>query len=191
MALYKSLNKLRKRYMQNKTMKKIISALVFFILMAQVGMAQSDEADTTVFTPYTIDLSNTLFKLNSYSKLPMYFYTINGKGNPFDFPFPNHFSIIDKSKTVGNIKDYVESMIKMSKAGLKVLNSLKEKETEINGYKAYEISFTGRIDNTFFKTYMVVLSNGKKTLLFTGRAVDDYEETIDEFKRIARTIKIK
>lgn len=172
-------------------MKKIISALVFFILMAQVGMAQSDEADTTVFTPYTIDLSNTLFKLNSYSKLPMYFYTINGKGNPFDFPFPNHFSIIDKSKTVGNIKDYVESMIKMSKAGLKVLNSLKEKETEINGYKAYEISFTGRIDNTFFKTYMVVLSNGKKTLLFTGRAVDDYEETIDEFKRIARTIKIK
>ena len=172
-------------------MKKVTAVFLFFIAVAFKSIAQSDEADTSVFTPYTIDLSNTVFRINSYSKEPMFFYTANGRGNPFDFPFPNHFSIIDKSKTVGNIKDYVESMIKMSKAGLKVLNSLKEKETEINGYKAYEISFTGRIDNVFFKTYMLVLSNGKKTLLFTGRAVDDYDETVEEFKRIARTIKIK
>ncbi|HXD93386.1 MAG TPA: hypothetical protein VNX01_09240 [Bacteroidia bacterium] len=172
-------------------MKKFIVAFLFFVAMASNCRAQGDESDTAVFVPYTIDLKGTGFKLNSYSKSPMYFYTMYGKGNPFDFPFPNHFSIIDKTGIVSNIKEYVESMIKMSKAGLKVLNSLKEKETEINGYKAYEISFTGRIDNIFFKTYMLVLSNGKTTLLFTGRAIDDYEETINQFKAIARTIRIK
>ncbi|HXU28750.1 MAG TPA: hypothetical protein VN698_16090 [Bacteroidia bacterium] len=172
-------------------MKKIIAVVLFFMAVASNCFAQGDESDTAVFTPYTIDLSSTSFRLNSYSKSPMYFYTVYGKGNPFDFPFPNHFSIIDKSNTVSNIKDYVQSMIKMSKAGLKVLNSLKEKETEINGYKAYEISFTGRLDNTFFKTYMVVLSNGKTTLLFTGRAVDDYDFMINEFKNLVRTIRIK
>jgi hypothetical protein len=172
-------------------MKKLAAAFLFFIILVTNCFGQSDGGDTTVFTPYTIDLKNTTFRLNSFSKEPMFFYTANGRGNPFDFPFPNHFSIIDKSKNVGNVKEFVESIIKMCKAGLKVLNSLKEKESEINGYKAYEISFTGRIDNTFFKTYMVVLSNGKTTLLFTGRAVNDYEEVIEEFKRIARTIKIK
>jgi hypothetical protein len=171
--------------------KKVAVAFLFFMAMASNCLAQNDESDTAVFIPYTINLTGTGFKLNSYSKLPMYFYTMYGKGNPFDFPFPNHFSIIDKSGIVSNIKEYVETMIKMSKAGLKVLNSLKEKETEINGYKAYEISFTGRIDNIFFKTYMVVLSNGKTTLLFTGRAIDDYDEVINQFKEIARTIKIK
>ena len=176
-------------------MKKSLFIFLFFAFRGLSGFAQIDKdaaADSAdIDVPYTIDLSASKFKLNSYSKLPMFFYTVYGQGNPFDFPFPNHFSIIDKSKTVGNIKDYVDMMIKMSKAGLKVLNSLREKETEINGYKAYEISFTGRIDNTFFKTYMVVLSNGKTTLLFTGRAVDDYDETIEEFKNIARTIRIK
>lgn len=159
--------------------------------MASSCLAQSNEGDSAIFVPYTLNLTGTGFKLNSYSKSPMFFYTMYGQGNPFDFPFPNHFSIIDKTGLVGNIKDYVEMMIKMSKAGLKVLNSLKEKETEINGYKAYEISFTGRIDNTFFKTYMVVLSNGKTTLLFTGRAVEDYDETINQFRDIVQTIKIK
>ena len=180
-----------KAFLYFSRVKRFTAAFLFFVTMASNCLAQGDESDTAVFVPYTIDLRGTGFKLNNYSKSPMYFYTLYGKGNPFDFPFPNHFSIIDKTGIVSNIKDYVDMMIKMSKAGLKVLNSLKEKETEINGYKAYEISFTGRIDNTFFKTYMVVLSNGKTTLLFTGRAVDNYDEVIEGFKEIAKTIRIK
>ncbi|HTA63679.1 MAG TPA: hypothetical protein VK835_14540 [Bacteroidia bacterium] len=172
-------------------MKKGLLVFLFFAFIAFKGFAQIDESDTSIARPYTLDLEGSKFKLNSYSKSPMYFYTVDGLGNPFDFPFPNHFSIIDKSKNVGNIKEFVDLMIKMCKTGLKVLNSLKEKETEINGYKAYEISFTGRIDSTFFKTYMVVLSNGKTTLLFTGRTVSDYDEMIKEFKAIVKTIKIK
>ena len=166
---------------------------LFFAFTSLSGFTQTDKdvAADSVDVPYTIDLASSQFKLNSYSKLPMFFYTAYGQGNPFDFPFPNHFSIIDKSKNVGNLKDYVDSIIKMCKAGLKVLNSLKEKEIEINGYKAYEISFTSRIDNTFFKTYMVVLTDGKTTLLFTGRAVNDYDDMIKEFKALVRTIKIK
>jgi hypothetical protein len=171
--------------------KKVTAVFLFFILLLCNGVAQNNEVDTAIVTPYTIDLSTSGFRLNSYSKLPMFFYTIDGRGNPFDFPFPNHFSIIDKSKNVGNVKEFVATMIKMCKTGLKVLNSLKEKETEINGYKAYEISFTGRINDTFFKTYMVVLSDGRTTLLFSGRAVSNYDEIINEFKAIVRTIKIK
>lgn len=154
-------------------------------------MAQTDAETDTVSAPFTIDLSKTTYRLNSYSKSPMYFYTAGGQGNPFGFPFPSHFSVIDKTGQVGNLKDFAESIMKMFKTGLKVVNSLKENETEINGYKAYEISFTGRIDEVYFKTYMVVLSNGKTTLLFTGRAVDDYDETMRGFKYIVRTIKIK
>jgi hypothetical protein len=172
-------------------MKKVIVIFSFFILVALRGVAQTDESDTTNTMPYTIDLSTSQFRLNSYSKSPMYFYTVYGQGNPFDFPFPSHFSIIDKTGLVGNIKEYVETIIKMCKAGLKVLNSLKEEEVEINGYKAYEISFNGKISETYFKTYMVILSNGKTTLLFTGRAVSDQKDMVKEFKAIARTIRIK
>lgn len=38
---------------------------------------------------------------------------------------------------------------------------------------------------------MVILSNGKTTLLFTGRAVSDQKDMVKEFKAIARTIRIK
>ncbi len=172
-------------------MKKVIAAFVFFMALALSGMAQTDESDTTSDMPYTIDLDAYQFRLNSYSKSPMYFYTVYGQGNPFDFPFPSHFSIIDKTGLVGNLKDYAELIVKMCKSGLKVMNSLKEEEVEINGYKAYEISYNGKISDTYFKTYMVILSNGKTTLLFTGRAVSDPKNMIKEFKAIARTIKIK
>src|SRR5246127_3879966 len=169
---------------------KLLKAFLFFIALINTAVAQDADADT-IAAPYEIDLSKTNFRLNSYSKSPMYFYTEFGRGNPFGFPFPDHFSIIDKTGQVSNLKDFVESIIKICKTGLKVLNSLKEKESKINGYKAYEISFSGRIDETFFKTYMVVLSNGKTTLLFTGRAITDYDAMINEYKNIVRTIKIK
>jgi hypothetical protein len=56
---------------------------------------------------------------------------------------------------------------------------------------AYEVCFIDSFKNIPFKNYGVFFGNDKTTIGFYGIAVSHVDKTIQEFKTIAKTIKIK
>ena len=163
-------------------MKKFITAFLF--LIASVCFCQTDTI------PFTIDLSHSKFKFESASK-ELYFYTVGG----VSYTNENIDSIessfyIRVMPSVGDIK-------KASHAKLKenteiTITKTKEQKLEINGAEAYEILFSGKLlDKKPYKAYQLIVSNSKTALLFNGLTSGNFDATIEEFKRITKSLRIK
>jgi hypothetical protein len=61
----------------------------------------------------------------------------------------------------------------------------------INGYDTMEVEFYCEHNSKYKLTFMTVLIEKDKALLFYGNAESEYAENITEFKKLTSKIKIK
>ena len=172
-------------------MRGIVAAFLF--LVASYCFGQIAKADTV---PFSVDLSHSKFKFESPFFGQEYFYTINGK--EINDNTPGNFFIIAVMRNVEHNfearKAYAKFVIDNIKE--KSPNAFgEEKETQIDNIKAYEACYiyTDSVKHApiKLKEYGVIFGNDKTTIGFLGIAVKHYRKTIKEFRKIARSIKIK
>ena len=164
-------------------MKKLAVLFLFFVVSSCFG--QSDKTDM----PYTIDLSNTTFKYEGSTMPHFYNYTAGKKNDTL----ANYFTIVNRPYKKHGLdvrKQVAKELLDMYK-GIKQISQLSQKEIVIDNEKAFEICLVNNYSGKAFTQYVVVLGNNKTTLFFAGKALTDFDETVKEFKAIARSIKIK
>ncbi|MBK8353752.1 MAG: hypothetical protein IPL21_19520 [Saprospirales bacterium] len=140
---------------------------------------------------YSIDLSNSRFKYNTYST-GVFAYTINGKGNPIGKieeginitqGIPLLFESETKAKAITMIDNYTNY-------GIEIINSTEKSKSIDNNY-AYETLSKCKYKNEDYLLYSITVSNTNNSIYFVGTAKAENVNYIKEFERIAETIKIK
>ncbi len=133
---------------------------------------------------YTIDTSDTDFKLAHYSN-GFYCYTLGGK-RITEKPDIDRFMIMPLP--YNDPGELVEFGIK-SDTTIRAYNIRK---TEVNGFPAVEYYCEGFLSGDY-KMYSVIFGNGKTSLNCGGMIYDmeQYDEYMDEFKKIIKTIRFK
>lgn len=71
----------------------------------------------------------------------------------------------------------------------KTIKNMSDKS--INGYDSLEVEFYGEHNSKYMLTFMTVLVEGNKVLVFYGNAESDFIGNIREFKKLTSTLKIK
>jgi hypothetical protein len=175
-------------------MKRVTVVFLVSIALACNCVGQISKIPKTDSTLYSVNLSHTKYKL--WNDFLGYSYTINGH-KPNDSVMENTFTIATLPEIENNFearKAYAQSTIKGFKE--KIPNEpVEEKEIEINNMRAYEICYLDKdtLKKTPFKyrVYGVIFGNDKTTIGFYGMAVSNIDKTVQEFKQIAKTIKVK
>lgn len=62
---------------------------------------------------------------------------------------------------------------------------------QINGYKAYEAAVYGQMSGKKAVIYECVVTDGNKAIAIQGIATSDFENNVQEFKKLAHTIRFK
>jgi hypothetical protein len=166
--------------------QEVLSALL------TIYLNKSSVPDYSALSNYTLDLSHSEFKFNS-NMSQVFYYTINGQGDPVNNPFENVIIVmtLPSMESFEARKDYSKSMIQSYKKNGVLIPTFDEKEIEINGERAYELTFPGSFQGRSAKVYQIVLGDSKATILFCGTAYDKQDYLIEQFKSIAQTLKTK
>ena len=122
----------------------------------------------------------------------VFYYTIGGQGNPQNNTINNiTVATLPPMENFDARKANAQSIIQRFKNSGISIPTVEEKEININGISAYEITFTGNFQGQSMKIYQVELGDDKTTLLFCGTAYDRQDELLKQFKDIAQTLRIK
>lgn len=159
----------------------------------------SAKPDPTPFAIYTIDLSGTEFKFNSFKNKDSHMYTHNGfdvKVNEnitsfFITQVPDTVSAkitLEDKKVAAKI--FIEGLTK-DKSG--VINNIKEQTIFFNNDSAYEVVVdrTLKKGNMKIKTYSLFTEIEGYAFVFLEVMTDDFDENIKTFKRLIQTVKLK
>lgn len=153
---------------------------------------KTKKPDYSELTNFSIDLSQTEYKLNSNVSM-IFIYTINGEGDLNKNPFVNQIMIYSfpPMKSFDILKDHAKSFVKnVSDNGVKISNT-EETVIKINGLDTYLMTFDGVNHDKIVKAYLTVFGDEKSSILFCGTAYTDFDKTIDTFKNIANTLRTK
>ncbi|HXU26534.1 MAG TPA: hypothetical protein VN698_04820 [Bacteroidia bacterium] len=159
-------------------------------------MAQPDH---TPFANYTIDLTGTKYKFNSFKKNEGLFinvYTVDGYDLEYT-PEGNNFMIMEitdstKSTAENRKEGAITIADEMSKDSL-VNTFRQERFITINGEDAYEILTDKKYGDKKIKmeTYLLCFNIGDKTFVLVGYMFTDFDTTINTYRNIVKTMKPK
>jgi hypothetical protein len=140
---------------------------------------------------FTLDDKVSKFKFFRYSA-NLFIYTVGGTENKEDKNAPVILvSQLPKDNTM-TAKSIAEMMI--SKAQQYGLTNMELKNTttdKINGYEAYQTEVHGQIQGKPSLLFYCVLTKGDKAIALQGISKKDNQANIEEFKKVANTVRIK
>src|SRR5688572_3874994 len=89
------------------------------------------------------------------------------------------------------IKDKAHSMIETyKKVGVDII-SFKEDSITIDNQTAFTITLTGKLKEQKVVIYGMTIGNSKSTILYQGVAYHNHEVYLEQFKRVAQTLRLK
>jgi hypothetical protein len=154
--------------------------------------ADSATLNVSSIQNFTIDMLDTKFKYNS-TALQLFFYTINGLGDPGS-KTNDDVIIVGQMQPMENnelIKDKAHSMIETYKKVGVDITSYREDSVTIDNQTAFTITLTGKVKEQKVVIYGMTIGNSKSTILYQGFAYHNHEVYLEQFKRVAQTLRLK
>lgn len=140
---------------------------------------------------FTLDDKDSKFKFFQYNA-NLYIYTVGGTENKEDKDAPVILvSQLPKDNTM-TAKSIADMMI--SKAQQYGLTNPELKNTtndKINDYETYQTEVYGQMQGKPSLLFYCVLTKGDKAIVIQGISKKDIQTNIEEFKKIANTVRIK
>ena len=140
---------------------------------------------------FIIDDSKSKFKFAKYSS-SMYIYSLNGldKKSYDNDPFVTVLIVpAEASMPLSNVSETF--ILSLEKYGfIRKSSSLRVSE-KINGNEAIETILNGKLGDKASTIYLLTVQNKNQTLVFQGRINENVEETIEEMRALAKTIRFK
>ena len=164
------------------------------ILKSLLSTYKADSAilDVSSIQNFTIDMLDTKFKYNS-TTLQLFFYTINGLGDPGS-KTNDDVIIVGQMQPMENnelIRDKAHSMIEAYKKVGVDITSFKEDSITIDDRTAFTITLTGKLKEQKVVVYGMTIGNSKSTILYHAVAYHNHEVYLEQFKRVAQTLRLK
>jgi len=167
---------------KNEILKSLISAY----------KVDSSNLNISAIQNFSVDMLDTKFKYNG-TTLQLFFYTINGLGDPAG-NLGEDFITIGTMPALADdnlVKEKLHSMIEsFRKLGMTVDN-YNENKIVVNKLDAHEIIINGKLKDKTNVIYLVMLTDNKVAILFQGVAYNNREIYLEQFKKIAKTLKLK
>lgn len=150
---------------------------------------KDSEVDYSQLIHFSIDLSESQFQLQSHVN-QLFVYTIDGRGkNINDVGYENHFVIYSYPalKSFQKLLDLSGDIV-LDGANEETMN---KRFYDLNGSRAYEISYDILHEGRESKAYQIALGDEKGAVIFAGQAYHDQDETIKHFMEICQTLRTK
>ncbi|PZF74293.1 hypothetical protein [Taibaiella soli] len=158
--------------------------------LLSMNVDTATKADVTSLAGYTVDVANTEFAYNGNAG-QAFFYTIGGKGDPVNNPFEDQITVSTLPAMTNEAKMlYAQKLLERYKSRMNVTD-VAEKEVNLNGNYAYEISFKSEYQGKKSTAYQLVTGDDKITLLLVGSIYNRPEVLMPQVKQIAQTLRVK
>lgn len=167
------------------TSKQIITAL------NTIWYDKSKTIDPFENAFFSLDDHNSKLKFFKYAA-NLYVYTNGGLDNTKDKDSPFLLATPlpgDKSTSAQSIGEMM--ITRVEEYGLKDGSPKNISTEKINGYETYEVEVYGDMQGKKSLVYTCVVAKGDKLVTFQGIAKTDLEANLQEFKKLARTVRIK
>jgi len=140
---------------------------------------------------FTLDDKVSKFKFFQYNA-NLYIYSIDGIENKEDKDAPIVLvSQFPKDNTM-NAKSIAEMMIKKIQQYGLTNPELKNTTTDkINGYETYQTEVYGQMQGKSSLLFYCIVTKGNKAIVIQGISKKDIQTNLEEFKKMAKTVKIK
>lgn len=142
---------------------------------------------------FTLDENATRFKYFGFSaRGNVYAFFVNGKednmktGQPFVLMSRLPLTDMPSAEQISQLKELAASKYGMTEIIEKNVSS-----TPVNGYKTIQSEVSGKINGQQAIIYNCFITDGKKIFLFQGVSRLDLTNSLEEFKKLLRTISIK
>lgn len=137
---------------------------------------------------FSLDEKVSRFKFFRYN-INMYIYMIDGVEDTEDKNAPGLIVMQLPKDNTNSLQDIANIMIgKYALANQQIKNSSFNK---INDYDAYETEVYGEVQGNTALIYLCVVAKDDKAIVVQGIAKKDLESNLQEFKKLAHTIKMK
>jgi hypothetical protein len=160
--------------------------------MLSVVVDKSADPEANAIKAYQMDYENSLFKY-PVSMSQVNFYTPSPEVNAAQDPFASSIMVMVLPPMAGTDerKAYALSMIdRYTQSGITISNVMQDTLT-INDLPAEVITADTRFKGKNGKIYQVVTGNALHTLLYCGSTYEKTDEYLEEFKRVAKTIRLQ
>jgi len=138
---------------------------------------------------FTLDDSISIFKFYK-STAGMFFYSIDGKEDISTDGFILVSTIpMDETMTPQSVSEMFISSLEQK--GLTVEEIKTPSIMDVNGYSAYEVETYGELSGKKCLIYHLIVAGEDKVIAIQGYAYSDFENNLNEFKKLAKTIKLK
>ena len=152
---------------------------------------KSKKIDPFETANFTLDEKVSKFKFFQYNA-NLYVYTIDGIENQND----NEAPVIlvsqlpkDNTMTASSIGEMM--IIKAQQYGLTNLEFKNTTRDRINRYETYQTEVYGQMQGKYSLLFYSVVTKDDKAIVIQGISKKDNQENVEEFKKIAQTVKIK
>ena len=120
----------------------------------------------------------------------MFFYSIDGKEDTFTDAFILVSTIpMAETMTTQSISEMFISSLE--KKGLTVEEIKTPSIIDVNGYSAYEVEIYGELESKKCFIYQLIVAGEDKAIAIQGYTFADFENNLNEIKKLAKTIKLK
>jgi len=152
---------------------------------------KSRKIDPLETAHFSLDDSVSKFKFQGFNA-SLYIYSIGGKEINGDKEAPFLMVMqLPKDETM-TLKDVAGSMVgKGQEYGLTEAKVIYQSSEKINGYNAFEAVIFGHIDEKTSYLYYCIAEKANRNIVIVAITKNDNEVNLDEFKKLAHTIKIK
>ena len=140
---------------------------------------------------FTLDESNSIFKFCK-STAGLFLYSIDGMDNApsTDKPLILVSTLpIDATMTLQSISEMQISSLQRN--GLWIEDIQNASIIDINGLSAYETEIYGEMEGEKSMIYLLIVKGKDKAIAVIGVARSDFDNNLKEFKKLAKTIKLK
>jgi len=141
---------------------------------------------------FSLDDSISKFKFQSFNASFIYTYSIDGKEIEGNKEAPFLIVMQLPSDQTSTLKDVAGMMIaKSQEYGLTDPKVISQSQEKINGYNAFEAVISGQIEGKSSLYYYCVVEKGNKQIVIVAITKNNNEVNLEEFKKLAHTIKMK
>lgn len=141
--------------------------------------------------PFTMNDKVSVFKFAKVNS-GMYIYSLNGAvkqsylNEPILTASPSTTDTKLTPNTVGTLM-----ISSLERNGVTEPAVLKKSNELVNGFEAYEVEVSGKINGEACRVYQLVVIRGNKSVFIVGITRAGAEKYIAEFRKLARTLKFK
>jgi len=152
---------------------------------------KSRKIDPLETAHFSLDDSVSKFKFQGFNA-SLYIYSIDGKEIKGDKAAPFLMVMqLPKDESVA-LKDIAGSMIgKAQEYGLTAPKVIYQSSEKINGYNAFEAVIFGKMDEKTSYLYYCIAEKANRNIVIVAITKNENDVNLEEFKKLAHTIKIK